>query len=80
MLRSTCEVDRSYCRQYSPASQRTHCISVTKPELLTVFGEVTFVCTENNLKPINTLHMIQRSYILKQVGLISNITFISVIA
>jgi len=61
MLRSTCEVDRSYSRQYDPASQRTHCIPVTKPELLTVFEEVTLVYTENNLKLINTLHMIQRS-------------------
>jgi len=61
MLRSTCEVDHSYSRQCAPTSQRTHCISVTKPELLTVFEEVTPVYTENHLKPINTLYMIQRS-------------------
>jgi hypothetical protein len=61
MLRSTCEVDRSYSRQYAPVSQRTHCISVTKPELLTVFEEVTPVYTKNHLKPINTMHMIRRS-------------------
>jgi len=61
MLRSTCEVDLSYSRQYVPASQRTHCISVTKPELLTVFEEVTSVYSENHMKPINKVHMIQRS-------------------
>ena len=60
MLRSTCELDRSYSRQYAPTSQRTHCISVTKPELLTVLEEVTPVYIENHLKPINTVHMIQR--------------------
>jgi hypothetical protein len=80
MLRSTSEVDRSYSRQYAPTSQRTHCISVTKPELLNVFEEVTPVYTENHLRPINTVHMMQRFYILMQVGLISNIIVGRVIA
>jgi hypothetical protein len=45
-----------------------------------VFQEVAPVYIENNLKPINTVHMIQHTEILMQVGLISNIIFGRVLA